>query len=314
MWLQIRLYLLLGLMFAIIYAIVVAVLRTMGVGTLVVYAVIASLMLLIQYLIGPKLVELSMRVDYVSESEYPELHRMVRELAAEAGIPKPRVGISNIPVPNAFAFGRWLSDSRVCVTRSLLGLLSPKELRAVLGHEISHLKHRDVMVITTLSIVPMICWLIAWSLMFSGGRNRGSVVLLGAAAFILYFITNLIVLYASRIREYYADRGSVKLGNQPHHLATALYKLVYGSARAPEQVVKEVQGYKAFFLNDPGRALDEIRELSQIDIDRTGTIDSAELAALSQKKIRVGLAEKMLELLSTHPNMLKRIKHLSTLA
>jgi len=301
-------------MFAIIYAIVVVVLRTMGIGTLVVYAVIASLMLLLQYLIAPKLVELSMRVHYVSESEHPELHRMVSELAAEAGIPKPRVGISNIPVPNAFAFGRWLGDGRVCVTRSLLGLLNQKELRAVLGHEISHLKHRDVMVITTLSIVPMICWLIAWSLMFSGNRNRGNIVLLGAAAFALYFITNLLVLYASRIREYYADRGSVKLGNQPHHLASALYKLVYGSARTPEHVVKEVQGYKAFFLNDPSRALDEIQELSQVDVDRTGTIDSAELAALSQKRIRVGLADKMLELFSTHPNMLKRIKHLSTLA
>ena len=138
--------------------------------------------------------------------------------------------------------------------------------------------------------------------------------LFGLRAFLLYFITNLLVLYGSRIREYYADLGSVRLGNMPHHLATALYKLVYGNARLRNSdELKRVEGVKAFFLNYPSRAWNEIRELSQIDLDMSGTIDYDELLALRQKQVRLKTSEKMMELFTTHPNMLKRIKHLSSL-
>jgi heat shock protein HtpX len=119
------------------------------------------------------------------------------------------------------------------------------------------------------------------------------------------------VLYASRIREYFADRGSVLLGNRPQVLATSLYKLVYGSARMNKEELKEAEGLKAFFVNDPSRALDEIKELSQLDMDKNGTIDAAELQLLRNKKVRLGFGDKVMELLSTHPNMLKRIKQLS---
>lgn len=311
MWLQIRLYLLLGLMFAIVYAMIAAVAGSMGVGTFVFYGLLASVMLLIQYLIGPKMVEWSMGIRYVSEAEYPSLHRMVAEMAQKANIPKPRVGIANVPIPNAFAFGRWKSDGRVCVTDQILRLLSPEELKAVIGHEIAHLKHRDVAVITTLSVIPMIMWYIAWRTMFSGGRDRGNAVVIGIFAFLMYLITNLLVLYASRIREYYADERSVKLGNAPHAMASALYKLVYGSAKVNKDELKHIEGLKAFFVNDPSRAITEIRELSQMDTDRSGTIDQHELMMLSTKKVRVGTADKFMELMSTHPNMVKRVHRLS---
>ncbi len=311
MWLQIRLYLLLGLMFAIVYAMIAAVAGSMGVGTFMFYGVLASVMLLIQYLIGPKMVEWSMGIRYVSEAEYPSLHRMVAEMAQKANIPKPRIGIANVPIPNAFAFGRWKSDGRVCVTDQILRLLSPEELKAVIGHEIAHLKHRDVAVITTLSVIPMIMWYIAWSTMFSGGRERGNAVIIGIFAFLMYMITNLLVLYASRIREYYADERSVKLGNAPHAMASALYKLVYGSARVNKEELRHTEGLKAFFVNDPSRALTELRELSQIDKDRSGSIDQHELMMLSTKKVRVGTADKFMELMSTHPNMVKRVHRLS---
>jgi len=311
MWLQIRLYLLLGLMFAIVYAMVSAVASSMGISSFAFYGVLASVMLLIQYLIGPKMVEWSMGIRYVSESEYPSLHRMVAEMAQKAGIPKPRVGVANVPIPNAFAFGRWKSDGRVCVTDQILRLLSPDELKAVIGHEIAHLKHRDVAVITTLSVIPMIMWYIAWSTMFSGGRDRGNAVIIGILAFVMYFITNFLVLYASRIREYYADERSVKLGNAPHALASALYKLVYGSARIDKEELKHIEGLKAFFMNDPSRAMTEIRELSQIDRDRSGTIDQNELMMLSTKKVKIGTSDKLMELMSTHPNMVKRVHRLS---
>src|SRR3990172_11600 len=311
MWLQIRLYLLLGLMFAIVYAMVSLIAGYMGITNFAFYGLLASVMLLIQYLIGPKMVEWRMGIKYVSEAEYPSLHRMVSEMAQKANIPKPRVGVANVPIPNAFAFGRWKSDGRVCVTDQILRLLSPEELKAVIGHEIAHLKHRDVAVITTLSVIPMIMWYIAWSTMFSGGRDRGNAVVIGIFAFLMYMITNLLVLYASRIREYYADERSVKLGNAPHALASALYKLVYGSARVNKEELKQIEGLKAFFVNDPSRALTEIRELSQIDKDRSGSIDQHELMMLSTQKVKVGASDKLMELMSTHPNMVKRMHRLS---
>lgn len=313
MWLQVRMYLLLGLMFGIIYALIVMIAGSAGIGNFMFYGILAVIMLFIQYMIGPKMIELSMGIKYVSEREEPELHRIVADLANKAGIKKPRVAISNIQIPNAFAFGRSRSDGRVCVTHGIMNLLSRDELKAVLGHEISHIKNRDVTIMTMLSVVPMICWFIAWSFMFSGGRNRGNTVAIGLIAFVLYFITNLLVLYGSRIREYYADKGSVALGNEPHYLASALYKLVYSSARAPEGMVKQMQGYKAFFLNDPSRAMNEINELREIDSDMSGTVDMSELMAIRERNLKLSGTDKLMEIFSTHPNMLKRIKFLSSL-
>ena len=136
-------------------------------------------------------------------------------------------------------------------------------------------------------------------------------MLVGLAAFLFYFLTNLLVLYASRIREYFADKGSIDLGNKPSQLASALYKLVYGSARMPKEAIKDVEGMKAFFANDPSRAMYELKELKDLDLDKSGTISDSELMALQNKNIRLGFGDKVMELLSTHPNMLKRIKRLS---
>ena len=316
MWsLKLRMYLLLTLLFAIVYAIVTVVGVSLGVANFYFYLIFSLLLMFIQYMIGPKLVEWSMRVRYVEDSQYPQLHRVIEDLARRAKIPKPRVGIAAISIPNAFAFGRSLNDGRVCVTQGLMQLLNQDELRAVLGHEITHLRNRDVLIITLLSVVPMLLYRLAWSMFFFGGRQsrrRGvNTALIGLAALIFYFITNLLVLYASRLREYFADRGSVSLGNSPAWLASGLYKLVYGSARIDKQRLKEAEGLKAFFVNDPSRALNEIQELRQLDLDRSGTIDPSELGALQNKRIQLSFGDKLLELFTTHPNMLKRIKQLS---
>jgi len=267
-------------------------------------------------MIGPKIVEWSMRVRYTEKSEFPKLHQTVEELAYKAKIPKPKIGIAQINIPNAFAFGRGRRDGRVCVTEGIMHLLDENELRAVLAHEMSHLKNRDVLTITMLSVIPIVFYRIAWHFLFWGrfSRNRSrsqNTVLIGLAALIFYFITNLLVLYASRIREYFADRGAVALGNEPAHLASALYKLVYGSARMDKNTLKESEGLKAFFVNDPSRSIAEFKELKQLDLDRSGNIDSYELQMLRNKSVRLGFGDKLFELLSTHPNMLKRIKQLS---
>ncbi len=313
-FLKLRMWLLVAVLFAIIYAVITMLGTSMGIGGFYFYLAISLAMMLLQYMIGPKIVEWTMQVKYVRRQDYPRLFQMVESLSNKAGIPVPKIGIAQIAIPNAFAFGRGIRDGRVCVTEGILRLLDEDELRAVLGHELTHLKNRDVLTITLLSVIPMILYRIAWNFLFFGRRRDergGNTVLIGLAAFLFYFITNLLVLYASRIREYFADRGSVSLGNSPSVLASSLYKLVYGSARMDQETLKETEGLKAFFVNDPSQALNEIKELRQLDLDKSGTLDPDELARLRSKTIRLGFGDKMLELLSTHPNMLKRIKKLS---
>jgi heat shock protein HtpX len=318
MWLKIRMYLLVAVLFSILYGVIVGVGTWLGIGGVIPYLILAFVFMGIQYLVGPSLVAWTMKVKWVSEKEAPELHQMVAELAESAHLPKPRVGISEINVPNAFAFGRTQKDGRVCVTRGILNILNKDELKAVLGHEMSHLKHRDMAVITLLSAIPMVLYYLAFSLMWGGtvsNRRQGGnyAALIGFGAFFLYFITNLLVLYGSRIREYYADAGSVQLGNQPHQLATALYKLTYNDARYKSKAeLKKVETVKAFFINDPSRAWYEVRELSQIDRGKKGVISYDDLADLRQKQIRLSFGQKLKELFMTHPNMLKRVRQLST--
>lgn len=316
-WLRIRMYLLVAALFGILYGVLVGLGEWSGTGSALAYLVLALAFLGIQYLVSPAIVGWTMKVRWVSKSEAPELHRMVAELAGQAGIPKPKVGISRMQAPNAFAYGRNMRDGRVCVTEGIMKLLKPDELRAVLGHEISHIRHRDMAIITLMSAIPLVLYWIAWSTMFGGFGNRrggGYGAIIGLAAFALYFLTNLLVLYGSRIREYYADVGSVELGNEPRHMATALYKLVHGNARNRRSAeMRRVEGVRAFFLNDVARASGEVRELREIDRDMSGTINEAELMQLRNRDVNLAASARLMELFTTHPNMLKRIKHLSTL-
>ncbi|MCX5680972.1 MAG: M48 family metalloprotease, partial [Candidatus Omnitrophica bacterium] len=199
--LRLRMWLMLTVLFGIIYAVAVVIGQSMGINNFYLYLGISVGLMAFQYLIGPKMVEWSMGVKYPERSQYPRLFQMVEGLAMRAEIPTPKVGISQMAIPNAFAFGRGRRDGRVCVTQGILDLLNDEELKAVLGHEMTHLKNRDVLTITILSIIPMILYRIAWSVMWSGGRrdsrDSGNAVLIGIAAFIFYFVTNLLVLYAS---------------------------------------------------------------------------------------------------------------------
>ena len=319
--LQLRMMLLMGALFAIIYATIVVIGTAMGMHDFYFYLMISIGMMWFQYMIGPKMLEWTMGLKYIKREDNPTLFGMIEDLARRANIPMPRVCISNSPVPNAFAFGRGIHDGRVCVCEGILRLLNDEELKAVLGHELTHIKNRDVLTITLISVIPMIMYRIAWHFMWYGGgyrrddRNAPSGWMVGLVALLFYFITNLLVLYGSRIREYYADKGSVELGNKPAALASALYKLVYGSAKMKDtQEMKQVEGMKAFFINDPSQAFNEIRDLAQLDMNKDGIIDSNELFRLRNKQAKVASGEKLMELLSTHPNMLKRIKHLSELS
>src|SRR3990167_2166489 len=148
--LKLRMYLLIAGLFAIVYAVVSMISYSLGIGNFYFYLAVSLVLMFLQYMLGPKIVEWSMRIRYIKEGEYPTLHAMVRSLAQVASLPAPRIGIKRIAIPNAFAFGRTIKDGRICVTEGILNLLSEEELKAVLGHEMSQLKNRDVLTITLL--------------------------------------------------------------------------------------------------------------------------------------------------------------------
>ena len=312
--LNLRLFIATALLFALLYVIITLIGSYLGYGRPLTFGIFVLVWAFVQYMIGPKMVEMSMGVRYVSEAEAPKLHQMVEDLAARANIKKPKIGISETSIPNAFAFGKSKKDGHICVTRGILNILDENELKAVLGHEMSHIRHRDMVVMTFLSVVPLIFYWIAISTLFSDGDRDSGTALIGIGAIVAYFIGNLIVLFVSRVREYYADEGSVELGNQPNYLASALYKLVYGSARVSKDELKKVEGLKAFFVNDISDARNEIDDLRSMDLDRDGSISESELAQIKYTKTNVKTADKIMEIFSTHPNMVKRIKRLSELS
>ncbi|MDR0912288.1 MAG: M48 family metalloprotease [Methanobrevibacter sp.] len=312
MWkLRLRLWAAMFALFALIYAIILVIASFAGVGSYQIYAFLGIAIVLAQYLAGPKLVEWSMHVKYLSEEEAPDLHRIVGELAIAANIPKPKIGISETPVPNAFAFGRYKKDGRVCVTRGLLNILREDEVKAVLGHELGHIKHNDMIVTTVVSGIPLICYYIGMSFLLSRSDNGNGGLIIGILAFIAYAVGQLIVLFVSRVREYYADEASVEFGNPPEKLASALYKLVYGASKVDKKDIKKVKGSSALFLNNVGKSDYDIREMSELDTDKDGNISASELSQLKFRKVNLSGGEKFMEILSTHPNMLKRMAKLA---
>ncbi len=313
--LKLRLWLTMVLMFALVWVILAIAGSLLGIGgSISFYLILTIIIALAQYLLGPKIVNSTMHVREVSPQEAPHLHKMVEELALEAGIPKPKVGISDYTVPNAFAYGRTKRSGHVCVTRGILGLLSRDELKAVLGHEMGHIKHNDMIITTIVSVIPMICYYVAWSTIFSRGSNdNGGALLIGAIAFAAYFISQLLVLLVSRIREYYADAASVEFGSRPEHLASALYKLSYGAATANEEEIKDMNSNRAFFASDIKNGSNDIHSFRQLDYDNDGMISAEELQRLRNSNVHVSTSDKLMELLSTHPDMLKRVKKLSEL-
>ena len=254
-----------------------------------------------------------MNVRPLSEAEAPQIHQMVQELADAAGIPKPEIGLSEVNIPNAFAYGRSKRSGHIAITRPILGLLDHDELKAVIGHEMGHIQHNDMIVTTVVSVIPMICYYIALAFMFSGDRDNGGTIIIGILGYVFYLIGQLLVLFISRIREYYADEASVEFGNRPAALVSALYKLSYGAARCNEKTIADLNTNRAFFVNDINNAKHDVNDFQQIDFDGDGRISDDELRKLANSEVRISRKNGVMELLSTHPDSLKRVKRLAEL-
>lgn len=223
------------------------------------YLSIALVMVLVQFALSDKMVLASMRAKVVSPEEAPKLHKMVDELSMKAGIPKPKVAISDMSTPNAFATGRSQKHAAVAVTTGLLNILDDDELEGVLAHEISHIKTKDVVVMTYASFFLIVAATLSSFLMFSAifggmGRSRnnsnaGSIVLVALlVTFIVRIIGSMLVATLSRYREFSADRGASALTQKPMALASALQRLQGSIISLPKQDLRKVESMNAFFI------------------------------------------------------------------
>jgi len=273
---------------------------------------------LVQWLIAPYLIDAMYRVREVSRSEEPRLHEMVERLSQKSRIRKPRVMIANIPVPNAFAYGSPVAGSRVAVTSELLKTLEEEEVEAVIGHELGHLKHRDVQVMMFISILPAIFYYIYVSMLYSSmyrsrnERGSGGAAVIGITSLIMYFILTMFTLHLSRLREYFADRHSASIVEDgPRKLSEGLAKIVNSTHRM-KHARRDVSGFssfKALFISDPDRAEADSTAISQVVGYRT---DRRLVEDVLRKEVTT--MDRLAELFSTHPNIVKRLRALQKLA
>ena len=236
----------------ILYVIFLSILHYLGVGYIPL-AIIASAMILAQWYFSDKIVLWSSGAKIVSKEEYPRLHEIVERLSTNNGLPKPKVAMVNSPVPNAFATGKSPKSSLVAVTTGILDVLDNDELEAVLGHELSHVRSRDVLVLTLASVFSTVAWYLVRFGLFGGlqARNRntaGTSAIVLLVAITTWVVSFLIIRAISRYREFSADRGGAIMTGKPDKLASALLKISGKIKVIPPKELENVQKLNAFFI------------------------------------------------------------------
>ncbi|MFG1817266.1 zinc metalloprotease HtpX [Kribbella sp. NPDC049174] len=240
---------LLGLLYVGFVALLIALTRSA-----VLAIVIAGGALFVQYWFSDRIALYAMRGRIVSPEEAPQLHGAIDRLCALADMPKPRVAIADVDLPNAFATGRNPKNAVVCVTTGVMRRLDADELEAVLSHELSHVAHRDVAVMTIASFLGVLAGLITRFGLYGGlGRNRdqnAAVVVLTVilVSIAVYAISFLLTRTLSRYRELAADRAGAILTGRPSALASALTKISGDIARIPSRDLRQAEAFNAFFF------------------------------------------------------------------
>ena len=254
------------MMLAVMYVLFLGLLMLAGIPWEMVL-VIAIAMAFFQYFMSDKLVLATTGAKEVTAEEEPRLHGMIERLVAIADMPKPKkIAVMETHVPNAFATGRNPQNSVIAVTRGLMSRLNDRELEAVLGHELAHVKNRDVMVLTWASIIVIAAgFLLQFLLMLTlfggfggggmgGGRREGAgqfiiiMIAVYVGTIIVYFVSQMLIMTLSRYRELAADRGGAEMTGAPLQLASALQKISDDMYRIPEKDLRQVEHASAFFI------------------------------------------------------------------
>jgi heat shock protein HtpX len=248
---------LLGALFvALVVALALFVGATFGYGLAVLVGLAGIGVAVYQWANSDKVAMRAMRAREVSPQEAPELHGMIDRLCAQADMPKPRVGIADTPVPNAFATGRSPDRAVVCVTTGILGLLTAEEMEGVLAHELSHVAHRDVLVMTVASSAGIAAGMLTQGAQYgglgffgrrdSGGAPTWLVVLV--VSLVVYAVSFVLLRLLSRYRELAADRAGAYLTMRPAALASALQKITGGINQIPQRDLRQVQAASALCI------------------------------------------------------------------
>jgi heat shock protein HtpX len=255
--------------------------------------IFSLILLAIQWYLGPIIVKWVSGAKEVSPKEAPELHAALERIAKESGIPKPKLYIVNSSVPNAFAFGRGKNDSGIAIHTGLLQRLNKKEVEAVIAHEVGHIKHNDVIVMTIASVIPVLLYYVAIMVLSRRDDDRPNPIAVFVGGILAQLIGQLVVLWLSRQREYYADAHSREIMKDPMPLASALVKITYD---IPAQ-----SGNNA---------------LNTLYVAEHGFVSESLLSAI-QRNDPIALKNAVekepnqpFEFISTHPSMKNRLKNL----
>ncbi|SEW25109.1 zinc metalloprotease HtpX [Natrinema salifodinae] len=252
--LRLRMFVTMFLLFAL-YIVFAGVITAYVGGGLFLFALMFGGFSLVQYYFSDTLTLRSMGAKTVSRDEYPQLHASIERLSQQADLPKPKVAVVDSQVPNAFATGRNQRNAAVCVTTGLMRTLDRDELDGVLAHELSHVKNRDMMVMTIASFLSTIAFMmVRWGAFFGGGHGRGrqggggGIVVAILISLVVWIVSYLLIRALSRYREFAADRGAAAITGNPSALASALLKISGQMDKVPKEDMREEAEMNAFFI------------------------------------------------------------------
>ena len=246
------------LLLGVVYAALVAALYAAGAGAVMI-AFVAGGMALVQLFASDKLALRAMGARIVSPQEAPELHAMIERLCVQADLPKPQIAVVDTEMPNAFALGRSPKHATVSCTTGIMRLLSPAELEGVMAHELTHVKNRDVAVMTLAGFFATIAsYIVQFGFLFGGGHGHSddddspSFLILFLVSIGVYVVSFILMQALSRYREFSADRGAAIITGRPSALSSALMKISSGMHRIPQQDLRASGEMAAFYIFPPG--------------------------------------------------------------
>jgi heat shock protein HtpX len=240
----------------LLYVALIGVLFAAGASFILIIGVVAALSFG-QLFLSDKIGLAAMGAKEVTPEQAPGLHAMIERLCIQADLPKPKIAVADTPMPNAFAMGRSPSTATVCATTGIMQVLEPHELEAVMAHELTHVKNRDVMIMTIASFFASIAAMIVqFGFFFGGGYgdsddDNPSFLVVMLVSFGVYILSFFLMLTLSRYREFSADKGSAVITGRPSALSSALMKISQSMERVPDQDLRAAQQLSAFFIVPP---------------------------------------------------------------